>query len=324
MPLMNDEYYMALALELAREAAAEGETPVGALIVRDDGLIVGRGKNNREKGRNALYHAEILAIDEACRTLGGWRLANCTLYVTLEPCPMCAGAIINSRIKRVVFAASDKLAGSAGSLTNLFELGYNHHPQVSDGVLKDECEDLIKKFFLTLRRERKMFRIKMIEVKTDIQIKNTARLADVIWHEWFPAILSNEQIDYMVDKFQSARAITEQISNGGYIYYLIRKGVNYIGYTAIRHDPYKRLFLSKLYIKKDYRGNGYAKETFEFLKKHCRENNLSAIHLTVNKHNDSSIAIYKKCGFRVIGEDVTDIGNGFVMDDYFLQLDIDD
>lgn len=322
MELKTDEFYMAMAMELAREAAAEGETPVGAVIVRSDGFIAGRGRNRREAERNALCHAEVIAIDEACKTLGGWRLSGCTLYVTLEPCPMCAGAIINSRIDRVVYAAQDSAAGSAGSLVNLFELGYNHQPQVEYGIMKSESEALLKDFFSKLRRKRKMQRIKLVEVKTEQQIEAAAALADEIWHEWFPSILSAEQIDYMVDKFQSVRAMTEQIENG-YIYYILRKGDARIGYTAIRTDEDGRLFLSKIYIKKEYRGNGYAREVFTFLKDYCREHGLHAIWLTVNKHNDNSIAVYKKSGFRIIGEDVTDIGNGHVMDDYFFQLDID-
>lgn len=322
MELKNDEFYMEMAMKLAREAAAEGETPVGAVVVRNDGFIAGTGRNRREKGRNALYHAEVIAIDEACRTLGGWRLSGCTLYVTLEPCPMCTGAIINSRIDRVVFAACDSAAGSAGSLVNLFELGYNHQPAVERGLMKEESEALLKDFFSKLRRKRKMQRIKLVEVQTEQQIEAAAALADEIWHEWFPSILSAEQIDYMVDKFQSVRAMTEQIGDG-YIYYILRKGDVRIGYTAIRPDPDGRLFLSKIYIKKEYRGNGYASEVFAFLKAYCREHGLSAIWLTVNKHNDNSIAVYKKSGFRIIGEDVTDIGNGYVMDDYFFQLDID-
>ena len=167
-----------------------------------------------------------------------------------------------------------------------------------------------------------MQKIKLVEVKTEQQIEAAAALADEIWHEWFPSILSAEQIDYMVEKFQSVRAMTEQINNG-YTYYILRRGDNRIGYTAIRTDNDGRLFLSKIYIKKEYRGNGYASEVFAFLKEYCREHKLNAIWLTVNKHNDSSIAVYKKSGFRIVGEDVTDIGNGYVMDDYFFQLDID-
>ena len=123
----EDERFMREALALAREAAAEGEVPVGAVVVCG-GAIVGRGRNRREQDKTALAHAELEAIAGACRTLGGWRLWQCTLYVTLEPCPMCAGAIINARIPRLVFGASDPKAGSCGSLVDLFSLPYNHHP----------------------------------------------------------------------------------------------------------------------------------------------------------------------------------------------------
>ena len=151
---MTDEEYMREALELAKKAAEMGEVPVGAVAVWD-GKIVGRGMNLRETDKNALRHAEIAAIDEACRTLGGWRLWKCDLYVTLEPCPMCAGAIINSRIKRVVYGASDPKAGSCGTLTNLFEMPYNHKPEVVSGVLEEECSGILKEFFAKLRENRK-------------------------------------------------------------------------------------------------------------------------------------------------------------------------
>lgn len=153
---MTDEQYMDMALALAEEAAAEGEVPVGAIIVREaDGAVVGRGRNRRETVRHALSHAEIEAIDEACKTLGGWRLSGCTLYVTLEPCPMCAGAIINARLDRVVFGAADPKAGSCGSLTNLFDLPYNHRPALESGVRGDECAAVLKAFFKALREQRR-------------------------------------------------------------------------------------------------------------------------------------------------------------------------
>lgn len=148
--MMTDEEYMRLALTLAAEAAAEGEVPVGAVLVRD-GQVVGTGRNRRETGKNALAHAEIEAIHEACTRLGGWRLFGSTLYVTLEPCPMCAGAIINSRIDRVVYGAADAKAGSCGSVVNLFDLPYNHRPQVEGGVLQSECAQILSAFFRGLR-----------------------------------------------------------------------------------------------------------------------------------------------------------------------------
>ncbi|MBQ2301623.1 MAG: tRNA adenosine(34) deaminase TadA [Oscillospiraceae bacterium] len=151
---MTDEEYMREALSLAEKAFELGEVPVGAVAVWE-GKIVGRGMNLRETDKNALRHAEIMAIDEACKNLGGWRLWKCDLYVTLEPCPMCAGAIINSRVKRVIYGASDPKAGSCGSLTNLFEMPYNHKPEVVSGVLEKECSEILSRFFARLREKRK-------------------------------------------------------------------------------------------------------------------------------------------------------------------------
>ena len=147
---MEDLKFMDEALKLAREAAAEGEVPVGCVIVRQ-GKIVGRGRNRRETGKSALAHAEIEAIGEACQTLGGWRLWDCTLYVTLEPCPMCAGAIINARIPRVVYGASDTKCGACGSVCDLFSMAFNHHPTVEKGVLEEESTALLTEFFKNLR-----------------------------------------------------------------------------------------------------------------------------------------------------------------------------
>ena len=152
--VMKDEEFMRRALALARDAAEAGEVPVGCVIV-DGERVVGCGRNRREEERSALCHAELEAIDEACRTLGGWRLWRCTLYVTLEPCPMCAGAIINARIARVVYGAPDAKAGSCGSLTDLFALPYNHRPEVTAGVLQEESQALLQEFFRQLRENPK-------------------------------------------------------------------------------------------------------------------------------------------------------------------------
>ena len=149
---MEDTVFMDAAIALAKEAAAEGEVPVGCVIVRN-GEIVGRGRNRRERGKTALGHGEIEAIGEACRNLGGWRLWECTLYVTLEPCPMCAGAIINARIPRVVFGASDAKCGACGSVCNLFSMEFNHHPMVEKGIREGECSALLTEFFQNLRLE---------------------------------------------------------------------------------------------------------------------------------------------------------------------------
>ena len=149
-----DRIFMFAALELAKQSAAEGEVPVGAVIVRN-GEIVSTGRNRRESDKNAIVHAELQAIDRACSALGGWRLWECELYVTMEPCPMCAGAIINSRIKRVVFGAYDSKAGSCGSVINLFDLPYNHKPELTGGFMEKECSAILTEFFKELRKKKK-------------------------------------------------------------------------------------------------------------------------------------------------------------------------
>jgi tRNA(adenine34) deaminase len=148
------EEYMKQALLLAREAAEDGEVPVGAVIVRQ-GEIIGKGRNRREISKNALAHAEIEAINDACNRLGGWRLFGCDLYVTLEPCPMCAGAIINARIDRVFYGTKDPKAGCCGTVTDLFALPFNHRPACEGGILAEECAEELRIFFHQLRQRKK-------------------------------------------------------------------------------------------------------------------------------------------------------------------------
>ena len=145
-----DEYFMREAMRLAREAAERDEVPVGAVAVRD-GKIIARASNTREESKCATHHAELLAIEESCRVLGGWRLPRVTLYVTMEPCCMCAGAIINARIPRVVYGAPDLRFGAFGSLINLAEVPLNHKPEVVGGVLGDECAAILTEYFRAKR-----------------------------------------------------------------------------------------------------------------------------------------------------------------------------
>ncbi len=150
---MTQQDFMSRALELAEEAYKIDEVPVGAVVVLD-GQIVGEGYNRRELSRNALSHAELDAIDAACRRIGSWRLSECELYVTLEPCPMCAGAVINSRIKKVVFGAYDKKSGSMGSILNLCEYPYNSKPLIQGGFMQEECAEILTRFFAELRAKK--------------------------------------------------------------------------------------------------------------------------------------------------------------------------
>lgn len=145
-----DELFMKEALKLAKEAFDEGEVPVGCVIVRGE-EIVGRGRNRREGAKNALAHAEIEAINDACSNLGGWRLWECTLYVTLEPCPMCAGGIISARIPEIYYGAKDRDFGACGSILNLFEENFRHHPKIVGHILEEPCGDLLRRFFGEMR-----------------------------------------------------------------------------------------------------------------------------------------------------------------------------
>ena len=150
---MTHQDYMRQALALAQEAAAAGEVPVGCVIVDKEGRIVGRGRNRRETAQTALGHAELEAIAQACRTLGGWRLAGCALYVTLEPCPMCAGGIISARIPEIYYGAKDAGFGACGSILNLFEEDFRHHPKIVGHILEAECAALLRDFFAQVREK---------------------------------------------------------------------------------------------------------------------------------------------------------------------------
>ena len=148
---MDREEYMRQALALAEEAAGHGDVPVGCVVVKD-GAVIGRGCNRREERGDAVAHAEVEAIRQACRAVGGWNLHDCALYVTLEPCPMCAGAIINARVGTVCYGARDEKAGACGSVLDLFAERFNHRPRVYGGVLKEACAALLRDFFHNLRK----------------------------------------------------------------------------------------------------------------------------------------------------------------------------
>ncbi len=149
--MMLDEEYMLRALELAEKAYALGEIPVGAIVVSPSGDIIGEGYNLREQLMSPTAHAEVIAIEQAAKALGSWRLTGCTLYVTLEPCPMCAGAIMNSRLKRVVYGAFDDKNGACASVTCLFDKKFTHIPFVRSRVMGERCGEVLTRFFRELR-----------------------------------------------------------------------------------------------------------------------------------------------------------------------------
>ena len=148
---MTHETYMRRAVELAQQCIPDGDVPVGCVIVSPEGTIIGEGRNRREADGLATAHAEVEAINMACKNIGSWRLSGCTLYVTLEPCPMCAGAIINARVDEVRYGAREEKSGCCGSVLNLFEERFNHHPRIYGGLLQDECQAVLLDFFRNLR-----------------------------------------------------------------------------------------------------------------------------------------------------------------------------
>jgi tRNA(adenine34) deaminase len=316
MKRLSDEEYMSKALLLAQSAGKTGDVPVGAVVIDKNGEIVGLGQNTRESEKNPLGHAEINAISAAAKTLGGWRLSGCSIYVTLEPCPMCAGAIINARIDKVYIGALDPKNGAVISKAQLFDGGFSHKPTAVFGICEEKCQRIIAEIFSTIREKKYM--LNFIEAKTAHQLKRVAALAKEIWGEFFPAVIGQAQTDYMVEKFQSEAAIIAQTANEHYSYYILQKNGNDLGYIAIKPDG-DRLFLSKAYIKKEARGKGYFREAIRFITDKAKENNQNAVWLTVNKQSPSC-KIYEKCGFERIGEGYNDIGDGFYMDDYYYEL----
>jgi len=187
--------------------------------------------------------------------------------------------------------------------------------------LVKDAVDIIENELLHKKQKAEEARIQFSRVQSEEDIKELARIADEVWHQHFITILSPEQIDYMVDKFQSEHAMKKQMETEGYEYYFLVEDGKNVGYTGFREDG-EKLFLSKLYILKDYRGKGHASEAFAFLEAICKERALTAIWLTVNRYNDNTIAIYKKKGFEIIRTQIADIGNGYVMDDYIMEKEI--
>lgn len=218
---------MKRAVELAELAGSMGEIPVGAVVVkRETGEIVAEGYNRRESDKNALAHAELIAINEACKKLGGWRLIGCDLYVTLEPCPMCCGAIINSRVERVIYGADDMKAGSVFSLQQMFELPYNHKPEIIRGVMSEECGELLSSFFRRIRKIQKYIGAEMVNFE----------------NEWDELLKDEFQKDYYQNlrKFLIKEYKTQTIYPDMYDIYNAMKYTSYqdVKVVILGQDPY--------------------------------------------------------------------------------------
>lgn len=242
--MTQEEYYMSLALAQARVAGLEGEVPIGAVVVRD-GQVVGWGRNQRELGKDALAHAEIQAIHMACQNLKGWRLMDCDLYVTLEPCPMCAGAIINSRIRHVYYGAKDHRFGACGSVTDLFSVAFNHQPLCTPGVLEGPCQQMLSEFFSALRYRKKQG----LEVR-----RASGSLKEGAWQLW--------QQSGMAEAYPWTKEEFIKKMYTGFCVVMLQQGQPIAVATLDHHSHY-----SLVLCREDHRGHGVAATLCQYLER---------------------------------------------------------
>lgn len=288
---MTPEGYMRRALTCAKKAAALGEVPVGAVIVRD-GKVIASGYNKRESGKNALLHAEMIAIHRACRKLGGWRLEDCELYVTLEPCPMCTGAIINSRIGRVFIGAADPKAGCMGSLCDLPSLPFNHRPQVTFGVLESECSDLLSRFFRDLRIARK-------SQPKNVTLRSFTKEDVPLLKRYLYPKMTESALSELVDSWNT------RLFEGRYLeFFAILAEDEPVGYVSLCEQPDGSVSAGA-HVFSDYRGKTYGTQGVRALCRIASERGYSSLTARVRKTNTPSLRLCRTVGFVPVGEDVT-------------------
>lgn len=286
--------FMGRAIACAEKAAALGEVPVGAVVVRD-GKVIATGYNKREKGKNALLHAEIIAIHRACRKLGSWRLSDCDLYVTLEPCPMCTGAIINSRMRRVYIGAMDPKAGCMGSVCDLTAHPFNHRPEIVYGILEDQCATLLSDFFGTLRTCKKL-REEPISLRCFTQDD-----ASVLKRYLFPNrakkdILSTIQgwnSGFQEDVCSKPLAVTADGHAVGYIELEVRAGGKAVG---------------AVHIFPGFRGKGYGGQALLQLISLAQKKGYDTIEGWIRPHSTPALRLCQRAGFLCNGEEKTENG----------------
>lgn len=291
---MNREKFMRRALEKAKKAEALGEVPVGAVIVRD-GKIIATGYNRRESGKNSLLHAEIIALNRACKKVGGWRLSDCDLYVTLEPCPMCTGAIINSRIRTVYIGAMDPKAGCMGSVCDLTEAPFNHKPQVVRGVLEKECSQVLSRFFQGLREKNK-------GEKKEVSLRSfTSDDVSDLRRFLYPKCTEKTVLSTIAEW-------NTRCFEGRYCeFFAVVAGEDLVGYVQLTEQS-DRTVSAGAYIFPDFRGKGYGTQGVERLLSKAKELGYSIVTARVRKSNVPSCKLCKTVGFTPVGEDVTEKG----------------
>jgi len=290
------EQFMKRALLCAKKAAALGEVPVGAVVVLD-GKVIATGYNRRETGKNALLHAEMIALQRACRKVEGWRLEECDLYVTLEPCPMCAGALINARIRRVYIGAMDEKGGCMGSLCDLTQLPFNHRPEVVRGVLKEECEKILTDFFHRLREKKR-------PVRATVTLRSFTQQDVPVLHRYLYPKLSLKQISETVADWNSLRY------EGAYCeFFAVISGEEIpVGYVNLFERSDGRISVGA-HIFAGFRGKSYGTQAVRLALQIAREKGYVTAHARVRKTNTPSNRLCHTVGFVPVGDDVTKDGN---------------
>lgn len=288
------ERFMNRALGLAKKAKALGEVPVGAVIVRD-GKVIATGYNKRESGKNALLHAEMIALSRACKKVGDWRLSDCDLYVTLEPCPMCAGAIINARIHRVYVGAPDPKGGCMGSLCDLTKLPFNHHPEVISGVLEEPCAALISEFFRDLRNTS------VPEKETVLLRSFTEADTDRLKQYCYPQ-KSKDQIREMIREWNT------RFYDGKYCeFFAVTVKDEPVGFVSLMEQSPQCVSVGAQ-IFPGYRGKTYGTQAVTEVCRRAALLGYPSVSARVRKNNTPSNRLCRRVGFSLTGEDVTERG----------------
>ena len=281
---MSHEQFMRRALACAEKAKALGEVPVGAVIVRN-GKVIATGYNQRETKKNVLLHAEMIALERACKKVGDWRLSDCDLYVTLEPCPMCTGAILNARIRRVYFGAKDSKAGCMGSVCDLTKEAFLYQPEVIPGILEQECSDRLTGFFQQMRRDKKP-EPKQISLRPFTQ-------------EDLPVL---KQYLFANRSLKSVASILDQWNREDY--FALSADGQTVGYGHLIEQN-KDTVEMDLCVFSDFRGKTYGKQAMKQILAVAKEKGYASVVLTVRKNNVPACRLCDSVGFVRVGEDVT-------------------
>ncbi len=288
---MSREQFMRRALACAEKAKALGEVPVGAVIVKD-GKVIATGYNRRETGKNAVLHAEMIAIQRACKKVGDWRLSDCDLYVTLEPCPMCTGAVINARIRRVYIGAMDPKAGCMGSVCDLTKNPFNHQPEVVQGLLEEECSRQLTDFFQELRTAQKPER-------KEIFLRSFTQDDLPVLKQYLYSNRSNQSISFIIDQWN-----TKTFEGRYFESFAVTADGQTVGFCQLTEQSGNTVSIN-VHIFSDFRGKRYGTQSVRKLLSLAKEKGYSSATASVRKNSVPACRLCESAGFVRAGETVT-------------------